>query len=55
NHMANWLECLRSREKPNADIEYGHQHAVATIMAAAALDTGQRMRYDREQRRMFAG
>ncbi len=55
NHMANWLDCLRSREKPNADIEYGHQHAVATIMAAAALDTGQRMRYDREQRRMFAG
>lgn len=55
NHMANWLECMRSRERPIADIEVGHQHAVATIMAAASLHTGQRMKYDREQRKMYAG
>ncbi|HNR32759.1 MAG TPA: Gfo/Idh/MocA family oxidoreductase [Candidatus Hydrogenedentes bacterium] len=55
DHMANWLECVRDRRRPNGDIEFGHQHAVATIMAAHALDTGQRMRYDPEQRRMFAG
>ena len=55
NHMANWLECLRSRERPNADIEFGLQHSVATIMAAQALDTGQRMNYDREQRTIYAG
>jgi len=55
NHMANWLDCIRSRERPTADIEYGHQHSVATIMAANALETGQRTRYDREQRKMFAG
>jgi predicted dehydrogenase len=55
DHMANWIECMRSRERPVADIEYGHQHAVATIMAAEALHTGQRMRYDREGRKMYAG
>ncbi|MFW6162726.1 MAG: Gfo/Idh/MocA family protein, partial [Planctomycetota bacterium] len=55
NHMANWLKCLRSRERPNADIQYGHQHAVATIMAAAALHQGQRMVYDPEKREMTAG
>lgn len=55
HHMGNWLDCIRSREKPNADIEYGHQHAVATIMAAAALDTGQRMKYDREKRAIYPG
>lgn len=55
NHMANWLECMRTRERPIADIEYGHQHAVATIMAAAALHSGQRMRYDREQRKIYPG
>jgi predicted dehydrogenase len=55
DHMANWLECIRSRQRPTADIEYGHQHSVATIMAAAALETGQRMRYDREQRKMYPG
>ncbi|MCL4216719.1 MAG: Gfo/Idh/MocA family oxidoreductase [Candidatus Hydrogenedentes bacterium] len=54
-HMANWLECLRSRELPVADIQFGHQHAVATIMAAEALHTGQRMRYDRDKRKMYAG
>ena len=55
NHMANWLDCIRSRQRPNADIEFGHQHSVATIMAANALETGQRMRYDRDQRKMFPG
>ncbi|NQT51104.1 Gfo/Idh/MocA family oxidoreductase [bacterium] len=55
DHMANWLECLRSRERPNADIQYGHQHAVATIMAAAALHQGRRMKYDPEKREMIPG
>lgn len=55
NHMANWFECLRSRERPAADIAFGHQHSVATIMAAEALHTGQRMKYDRENRRVYPG
>ncbi len=55
DHMANWLECIRSRKRPIADIEFGHQHAVASIMTATALETGQRMRYDREQRKIYPG
>jgi predicted dehydrogenase len=55
NHMANWLDCIRNRQRPNADIEFGFQHSVATIMAAEALHTGQRQRYDRENRRIYAG
>ncbi|MCK5863110.1 MAG: Gfo/Idh/MocA family oxidoreductase [Candidatus Hydrogenedentes bacterium] len=55
NHMANWIDCIRSRQRPNADIEYGHQHAVATIMTAKALHTGQRQRYDQEKRSIYAG
>ena len=55
NHMANWLDCIRSRKDPNATIECGHQHSAASIMAAAALHTGQRQCYDRENRRMYAG
>jgi predicted dehydrogenase len=55
NHMANWLDCIRSRKRPNADIEFGHQHSVATIMAANALEAGQRMRYDRNQRKVLPG
>lgn len=50
SHMGNWLACLRSRANPNADIVCGHQHAVATIMAAEALRTGRRQSYDRSTR-----
>lgn len=55
SHMGNWLECIRSRKMPNADIECGHQHAVATIMAAQALETGRRQKYDAEKRRILEG
>lgn len=55
SHMGNWLACLRSRQLPNADIQYGHQHAAATIMAAAALETGLRHKYDVEKRQIVAG
>lgn len=51
-HMANWLQCVRTRERPNADIEYGHQHAVATIMAANAFTSGRRLRYDAASRKI---
>ncbi|MBL9134335.1 MAG: Gfo/Idh/MocA family oxidoreductase [Verrucomicrobiales bacterium] len=55
NHMENWLRCLRSRERPNADIQFGHQHVVATVMAANALETGQRQVYDRDRRMIRVG
>ena len=55
SHMENWLTCLRSRQRPAADIQFGHQHAVATIMAATALQTGQRQKYDPVQRVLVAG
>jgi predicted dehydrogenase len=54
SHMENWLECLRSRQRPNADIQYGHQHTVATIMPAIALETGRRQKYDPARRTITA-
>jgi predicted dehydrogenase len=55
DHMGNWLECLRTRRQPSADIQFGHQHAVATIMAAAALESGRRQKYDPRKREIFPG
>ncbi|MGC8644342.1 MAG: Gfo/Idh/MocA family protein, partial [Isosphaeraceae bacterium] len=55
SHMENWLECLRSRQRPNADIEYGYQHVVATVMAAQALESGRRYAYDPKQRAIVMG
>jgi predicted dehydrogenase len=55
SHLENWLECLRSRARPNADIEFGHRHVVATVMAAAALETGRRQNWDAAKRELVAG
>ncbi len=53
-HMENWLECLRSRKRPVADIEYGHQHTVTTVMCATAFETGRRQTYNPRKRTLDA-
>ena len=42
NHMANWIECVRSRKTPNASVEIGYRSAIAAHMA--------NMSYRRKQR-----
>ncbi len=54
-HMRNWLECLRSKEKPNAPVEAGYQHAIAVIMTTAALRTGKRVTFDEKTQEVMAG
>jgi predicted dehydrogenase len=46
SHMHNFLECLRTRQTPRADVQTGFSHAVAGIMASEALARGRRMRFD---------
>ena len=36
NHMANWIDCIRSRKTPNATVEIGYRSAVAAHMANMA-------------------
>jgi len=55
DHFLNWLQCLRSRETPNASIDAGYRHAVACIMAMRAFDTGHRQVYDAEKREIREG
>src|SRR3954469_946020 len=33
SHMANWIDCIRSRKTPNASVELGYRSAVAAHMA----------------------
>jgi predicted dehydrogenase len=33
NHMANWIDCIRTRKTPNAPVEIGYRSAVAAHMA----------------------
>ncbi len=55
HHMRNWLDCLRSRQPPNAPIDAGYSHSVAVIMADEALVRGTRMVYDPARRVIHAG
>ncbi|HKS43260.1 MAG TPA: gfo/Idh/MocA family oxidoreductase, partial [Blastocatellia bacterium] len=45
-HMRNWMECVRSRKAPNADIHAAYNHSVALCMTIAALQTGKRVTFD---------
>lgn len=45
-HMRNWMECLRSRQAPNADVHAGYDHSVALCMTIAAMHTGKRVTFD---------
>ncbi len=55
DHMRNWLECIRSRQTPNAPIEAGYAHSVAAIMCFKALETGRRQKYDIENMEIYEG
>ncbi len=50
HHMKNWLDCLRTRQEPNAPMEAGHAHAVAGILADESYVRGRRMVYAPPQR-----
>jgi predicted dehydrogenase len=42
-HMANWMECVRSRKTPNAPVDIGYRSAVAVHMANLAYRHKQRV------------
>jgi predicted dehydrogenase len=45
-HMANWLECLRSRKAPHCTVDDGFAHSVACIMAAQSYRSGRKLFWD---------
>lgn len=55
NHMKNFLECVRSRKTPNADIYAGYAHSITAIMGARALRRGKKVKYDIARREMREG
>ena len=55
DHFLDWLQCIRSRKTPNADIDAGYYHAVAVVMAMKAYDTGRRQLYDPKTRTLRDG
>ena len=45
-NVRNWMECIRSRKTPNADIEAGYNHSVALCMTIAAMHTGKKATFN---------
>ena len=49
DHVNNFLECVRTRNKPNAPVELGFQSALILQMANISVKQGRRVRWNREQ------
>lgn len=54
-HVRNWMECVRSRKTPNAPVEAGYNHSIATIMSNAACRTGEKVTFDAKTQEVMAG
>jgi predicted dehydrogenase len=51
-HMANWFECIRSRQQPHCTVEAGFAHSVACMMAAEAYWSGKKQYWDATNERI---
>lgn len=54
-HMRNWMESVRDRKQPNAPVEAGYLHAIAVIMANAAVHTGMKATFNEATQEVMAG
>jgi predicted dehydrogenase len=54
-NVRNWMECVRSRKTPNADIEAGYSHSIALCMNIAAIQTGEKVTFDDKTQQVLAG
>jgi len=45
-HMQNWIDCIRSRQKPVADVEIGHRSVSVCHLANITRYEGRRLRWD---------
>jgi predicted dehydrogenase len=48
-HAANFVECVRSRKSPNADIEIGHRSTSVALLGNIAMKTGKKLRWDAQK------
>ena len=44
--MLNWLECIKTRKRPVADVEIGHRSATVCHLGNIARLLGRRLRWD---------
>jgi len=49
SHMGNWIDCIKSREKPIADVEIGHRSSTVCHLGNIARWLGRRVKWDPEK------
>jgi hypothetical protein len=53
-HLQNWIDCIRTRELPVADVEIGHRSVTVCHLANIARAVGRKLRWDPQAER-FVG
>jgi predicted dehydrogenase len=48
-HKRNWLDCIRSRQRPNSDVELGHLGSLPGHLGNIAWRVGARLQWDGEK------
>jgi len=48
-HARNFIDCVRSREKPNGDVEIGHRSTTFSLLANLSLAMKSRLEWDAER------
>ena len=54
-NVRNWMECVRSRKQPNANIHAGYSHSIALCMCVAAVQTGEKVTFDDKTQQVVVG
>jgi hypothetical protein len=47
-HIQNWLDCIKSREKPNADVEIGHRSISVCHLVNITRESGRMLKWNPE-------
>ncbi len=53
-HMENWIDCIKTRQRPVADVEIGHRSITVCHLANIARELGRRLQWD-PQKEQFVG
>ncbi|MCC6164278.1 MAG: Gfo/Idh/MocA family oxidoreductase [Acidobacteria bacterium] len=49
SHIRNFLDCMRSRQRPNSDVELGHLSTAMCLLGNVAYRTGRKLTWDADK------
>lgn len=50
-HIQNWLDCIKTRQLPNADVEIGHRSVTVCHLLNITRELGRSLRWDPDHER----